>query len=120
MTHLSRELILEASDLTQAQVDVPEWGGFVMVRTMTGVDRNAFEQSVVKVQLDGTREQDLTNVRVNLIALTAVDEAGNLLFSKDDVARLGTKSSKALNRVFEASSELNALGDTAIEEATKN
>ena len=120
MTHLSRELILEASDLTQAQVDVPEWGGFVKLRMMTGLERSVFEQSMVTVKVDGTREQDLTNVRVNLIALTAVDEAGNLLFSQHDVARLGTKSSKALNRVFEASSELNALGDTAVEDAAKN
>jgi hypothetical protein len=120
MTHLSRELILEASDLTQAQVDVPEWGGFVKLRMMTGLERSVFEQSMVTVKVDGTREQDLTHVRVNLVALTAIDEAGNLLFSKDDVARLGTKSSKALNRVFEASTELNALGDTAVKNAVKN
>jgi len=120
MTHLSRELILEASDLTQAQVDVPEWGGFVKLRMMIGLERSVFEQSMVTVKVDGTREQDLTNVRVNLVALTAIDEAGNLLFSKDDVARLGTKSSKALNRVFEASTELNALGDTAVKNAVKN
>ncbi len=117
---LSRDQILEASDLRSQLAEVPEWGGAVLVRTMTGADRDAFENSMVSVRPDGTREQNLTNFRTKLVALTVVDDAGNLLFSADDLARLAAKSALAIDRVFLVAQSINGLGAQAVETAAKN
>jgi hypothetical protein len=117
---LSRDQILEASDLRSQPTDVPEWGGAVIVRTMTGADRDAFENGMVSVRADGSREQNLTNFRAKLVALTVVDDAGDLLFSTDDLARLAAKSAVALQRVFEVAQSINGLGAQAVETAAKN
>jgi hypothetical protein len=117
---LSRDQILEASDLRSQLAEVPEWGGAVLVRTMTGADRDAFENSMVSVKPDGTREQNLTNFRTKLVALTVVDDAGNLLFSADDLARLAAKSALAIDRVFVVAQSINGLGAQAVETAAKN
>jgi len=44
---LTRDAILEAQDLQHEEVYIPEWGGSVRVRTLTGAERDAFEQSIV-------------------------------------------------------------------------
>jgi hypothetical protein len=117
---LTRDQILEASDLKTAVVDVPEWGGSVTVRTMTGADRDAFEQTLVITDGKGGQIRDISNLRVKLLAMTMVDDAGNLLFSESDIAPLAKKSAVALERVFKAANTLNGTDDAAEGEAVKN
>ena len=45
---LSRDDILKAADNEPEEVDVPEWGGSVLVRGMTGRERDAFEVSLMQ------------------------------------------------------------------------
>jgi hypothetical protein len=117
---LTRDQILEANDLKTEEVQVPEWGGSVKIRTMTGADRNAFEASMVTTSPDGTRKADMSNLKAKLCAVTIVGDDGNLLFSADEVGRLAMKSAAALERVFDAAQALNALGAKAEDEAAKN
>lgn len=117
---LTRDQILEASDLKTQEVDVPEWGGTVIVRTMTGTARNAFEASIMKTMPDGTRQSDMTNMRAKLIAVTVVGDDGNLLFTPEEADIIAQKSSAALEKVFEAAQALNLMGVKAEAEAAKN
>lgn len=119
MTTLNRDQILEANDLTLESVDVPEWGGSVMVRAMTGADRDAFDASNVK-EVDGKLVSDYTNLCVKLVARTIVDEAGNRIFSDDDMSALGRKSAAALDRVYRVAQRLNMVGAQGAAEAGKN
>ena len=48
-TMLTREQILGSDDLKRQTVAVPEWGGDVFVRMLTGGERDAFEVSAVDV-----------------------------------------------------------------------
>ena len=48
MVYLSREEILSVHDIVTEEVDVPEWGGIVRVRGMSGVQRDAFEASLIQ------------------------------------------------------------------------
>lgn len=118
--NLTKDQILEANDLQNQPVQVPEWGGTVFVRSMTGADRDAFEASMVTINPDGSRVPDMRNLRSKLVALTLVDEAGNRLFDVADIPRLALKSAAALERVFEAAQRLNGLGAKAEEDAVKN
>ena len=110
---LTREQILQSDDLPRETVQVPEWGGEVQVRTMTGTDRDAFEASLIG------KEGRLENVRARLVSLTLCDESGSRLFSDGDITALGGKSAKALDRVFAVSQRLNGIGTDQVD-AAKN
>jgi hypothetical protein len=116
---LTKAQILAADDLPRKQVDVPEWGGSVFVRTMSGTERDAWEMSLVEFR-EGQRIEHLENVRAKLVAFTAIDESGARLFTDSDVLALGRKSAKALDRVYEAAQELNRLDRRSIEGDLKN
>ena len=117
---LTKDQILEANDLKTQSVEVPEWGGSVLVRTMSGTDRDAFEASMITLSPDGTRKPNMTHMRAKLVALTVVDDAANRLFDASDVDRLALKSASALERVFEAAQRINGLGVDAQDDIAKN
>jgi len=116
---LTREAILAAEDLPTEQVPVPEWKGDVLVRSLTGVERDAFEESLYTGQ-GKDRQQNLSNLRARLAALTVVDENGNRVFSDDDAAQLGEKSAAALDVVFSVAQRLSGLSARDVEKLTKN
>lgn len=116
MKVLSAEDILKAEDRRLESVDVPEWGGRVFVRTMDGVERDQFDAA----SLGPDDKTELANYRARLVAATACDEAGELLFSAGQVAALGKKSSAALIRVFVKAQDLNLMGGEAAKELKKN
>ncbi|CAJ8906377.1 hypothetical protein ISF62_18215 [Burkholderia pseudomallei] len=118
---LSKADIFGSSDLTTETVDVPEWGGAVIIRTMTGTQRDAYEASLMKRGPTGAYEVDTVNMRAKLIAYTAVDDAGALLFdSAADVAELAGKNAAALERLFVVAQRLNGLAATSTADAEKN
>lgn len=116
---LDKESILAAEDLRTEEVQVPEWGGSVYVRTLTGKERDAWEATL----LDGTgrnRRVKLDNIRASLAAATICDAQGKQLFGPEDVAALGEKSALALDRVFEVAQRLNGLTGEDVEELVGN
>lgn len=115
MEILSKEQILGADDLVVEQVEVPEWGGAVLVRTMTGKERDRFEELTYH---DGGA--DLDNMRARLVSLTVVNEQGGAVFTEDDITALGKKSSKALDRVLDKARELNGLTREDLQALLKN
>lgn len=116
---LNRDDILNAKDIETEEVKVPEWGGSVLVRTMTGAGRDAFEQGIVASRVEN-KQKNIETIRARMVALSVVDESGNLLFTDEDIPALGKKSAKALDRVYSVCSRLNALLDGDVEELAKN
>lgn len=114
MGFLSKDLILSADDLKKEEIDVPEWGGKVCIRTMRGEERDSFEQSIFDGQ--GTVKDKLDNVRARLLVLVLVDEAGNRLFTDQDIPALGKKSAGVLDRLFEVAKRLNRISRKDVEE----
>jgi len=119
MALLTKDAILQAQDLPTESVHVPEWSGDVLVRALTGAERDAFEQSIVEQKGKSTK-MNLQNMRAKLVALTVVDEGGNRLFTDADAKLLGKKSALALNRVFEVAQKLSGLTPEDVEELAKN
>ena len=117
MTILKREEIFGFKDIKTEVVEVPEWGGSVIVKCMTGSERDEFEQSCLS--RDGKR-LTLDNIRAKLICKTVVDEDGNKLFSTADVESLGAKSAVALDRIFTVAQKLSGMTKEDIDELTKN
>jgi hypothetical protein len=116
MALLSREQILTASDIRTEDVEVPEWGGSVRVRALTGVERDAYETTIVNIRSDGSKVMNLRNLRARLVAVSCVDEDGNRLFTDADAMELGNRSASALERVFDVAQKLSGLSASDVEE----
>ena len=113
---LTRKQILEAKDLIKQKVEVPEWGGEVYVRMMTGSERDSFERGIINED----RTANLSNIRAKLCALTIVDESGNRIFTDEDVKEIGEKSALVLDRIFQVAQNLNGISPADVEDLAKN
>jgi hypothetical protein len=118
MALLSKHDIMTVDDLKVEEVSVPEWGGSVLVRTLTARERDEFESSTVDKK---SGKPNLENFRAKLVGLCLVDENGKRLFeSRADVTMLGNKSVAALQRVFNKAQELNGFSEEDVEELTED
>lgn len=116
---LSRDAILGASDIKTEDVSVPEWGGTVRVRGLDAKQRDEFESGLIET-VGKTQRITMRNARARLAALSIVGEDNEPLFSPADVFLLGEKSGAALDRVFAVASRLSGIGDSDMDELTKN
>jgi hypothetical protein len=118
MKILTKDQKLAAEDLKKEPVEVPEWGGAVIVSTMTGAARDAFEYEVYGMKGE---DKNIENIRAKIVAAAVVDENGDPMFKGSaDVVALGRKSVKALDRVFTVAKRLNGIGAKDMEELEKN
>jgi len=124
---LSRDDILKADDLQTRDVDVPDWGGTVRVRALSGKERDAYEASCMierpAVGADGKRirgqlemHRSLLNIRAKLVVRAVIGEDGQRLFKDTDAAALGEKSGAVLDKLFDVAAELSGLTAEDVEE----
>ena len=114
--YLCRETILNANDIKTEEVNVPEWGGVVLVKSLTGSEKDKYEQSIYSIK-DGA---NYNNIRAKFVALSICDEDLKPIFGSADIEALGQKSAIALNRVFEVAQKLSGLTSADVEELEKN
>ena len=117
MALLTRDQILQAQDLKTQDIEVPEWGGTVRISMMTGRSRDLYEAGLFKGK---DNDSNYDNLRAKYLSYCLVNEAGDLIFTMQDVVELGKKSAVALERVFEAANKLNGTSDEGMEELAKN
>lgn len=111
VVYLTRDEILGVDDRLYEDVPVPEWGGTVRVRGLQGNERDRWETTLLD-----KRQQIRENPRAKLVQMCIIDDRGQLLFSREDIAALGRKSAAALSRVFEVAQRLSGLDDKDMEE----
>lgn len=119
MINLTRELILKAQDLKRESAEVPEWGGTLFIRGMSGAERDAFETSLFS---KNGAERIFTgdNIRAKLLVRCIVDDKGERLFGDDDVAALGQRNAATLDRLYDIAQRLSGIGNAELETAVKN
>jgi hypothetical protein len=118
---LGRDDILRADDLRTEEVDVPEWGGAVRVKALTGAERDRYEASIAGDRSKGKdKGLRLENARARMVALCVVDAAGKAIFEPADVPHLGRKSAAALDRVFDVALRLAGMRDEDVEELVED
>jgi hypothetical protein len=113
---LSKDQILQAQDIKTEKVFVPEWGGEVNVKTLTGEERDRFEQSL----FGDKSEKKMNNIRAKLCAASIVDDAGKQIFTEADIAAIGGKSANALDAVFAVAQRLSGLSKSDVDALVKN
>lgn len=109
MTLLNGDDILNADDLEVEDVPVPEWGGTVRVRGLTGAERDSFEMRMAVARNKGSLEQ--LDFRASVAGRCMVDEDGERLFTDGQLPQLARKSGAALDRVFEVVQRLSGMED---------
>jgi uncharacterized membrane protein YuzA (DUF378 family) len=119
MSLLSKSDIFGADDRRTEDVHVPEWGGTVRLRGLSGAERDAYEASLQK-QVNGKPVQDLRNFRARLVALSAINEEGLPLFEQNEVAALAGRSSAALSRLFDVACRLSGITDDDVKDLEGN
>lgn len=105
---LSKAKILAADDNKLETVPVPEWGGDVCIKVLTGTDRDAFEEAY--------SDQKMKNFRSRFLVLTLCDDKGARLFTEKEVDDLGKKSAVVLARLFDKAWSLNAFRSEDVQE----
>ncbi|WP_176307906.1 hypothetical protein [Burkholderia ambifaria] len=110
---LNRDQILGALDLKTESVDVPEWGGMVLVSVMSGAARDALMEEVAN-------PQKASRFQAVMVAATVVGENGKALFTADDVDALTGKNPEVMARVVSVAMRINGIGQKAVEETAKN
>jgi hypothetical protein len=116
---LTREEIFAAKDTKIEAVEIPEWGGTVYVRSMSGRSRDRFDAS----QFDPATGKAIARTddfRARYAVLVVCDEAGNLLFTDADIPLLTERSSIALGKILDAGLNVNGQTQDAVEELEKN
>ncbi len=106
---VSKSQIISADDRESRIVEVPEWGGSVRIIAVTPAILREVRSSAPKSGTDET-------FGYRLMVQSIVDEDGNPIFTKDDIAALEGKSEAAIKRVMESINELNGWTKNSKEE----
>lgn len=108
-----RELLTseKATKIPRERLELPELGGFVYVKGMTGAERDEFEKSCrdVKGRLRG-------NTRARLAVRTVINEDGSRVFSDDDIQTVGRIRVDVLQKIFNLAQKLSGISDADVEE----
>lgn len=113
---LDRAAILTAEDIEHRIVPVPEWGGAVRVRGMTGSERDSYDAESYRMGQAGAAA--ITDFRVRRVARCLVDADGKRLFTDADVVALGKKNGAVIDRLDDVVAELSGLGEAATKKAS--
>jgi hypothetical protein len=115
---LTREELLAPREMPREKIDVPELGGSVYVRALSGLERDAFEADVFYSREKGAA--GLRNMRARLAVRCLCDERGTLLMTPEDADALGRQHSHAIDVMFQTAQRLNGIGDHALTDIKGN
>lgn len=96
--------ILAAADIRYEVVDIPEWGGRVRLRTLTGDESVKFTETVEK-------NKGKSGGAALIISLAAVDDDGKAIFTEDQVKALQAKSLRPLNVLQKVIMKMNGFDE---------
>lgn len=120
MNLLDKAALLKAASqsLPIEKVDVPELGGFVYVRGMSGTERDGWETSLI-VRKGKNQSINTENVRAKLLVRVLCDESGTRLFDNGDAVALGGLRVDVLTSLYEVAQRLSGVSDKDVDELGK-
>lgn len=119
MACLTGDQIREAArnaKIDRALLVVPELGGEIYVRGMSGKERDRFEEGLRIRTGKKAGQSDLQNFRAKLAVKVIVDENGERLLADNDSDLFGRLPSGVLDRIISKCSDLSGKAETEIED----
>ena len=118
---LNKNQILSANDLTTKTVSVPEWGGEVMIRELTGRQRDILEGLFAsRINPKTGAVLSTKDLRAKMVIMSVIGEDGEYIFADKDTEDVSGKSARALDRIVDAVQAMNGLNETDVEEKAGN
>lgn len=114
---LTEEQILAALDRYEVetrQLRIPELGGTVYVREMSGQIRNRLEATYATIRNGGDSKQ-LDKITAQIVAYCTVDEAGKPIMTMNAAQRVVSKMQKVAFRIRDTALELSATNEDDVE-----
>jgi len=116
MATLTLDQILAANDMgLLGPIMVPEWGGDVYIRVMSVGERDSYERKWI-----GKKDTGIDNFRAEYLSRCLCDDKGALLFTRDKVDLLASKSGAVVSRLFDQALKHNNMTSEDVEELAKN
>jgi len=109
--------ILAADDIREEEIDVPEWGCSVLIRTFTR--RQVSDMTKRATHRDRYTQKDVIH-NAELEALTFVEGVADPKFTFEDYEQLQDKSISAMIRIVKAINNLSGLSEEAVQDAVKS
>ena len=127
MKALTRAEIVKKTHGYQTEwVDIPEWGGKVLVRELTAEEVTKIGVAAIHTGegLDPTvaavRIEDIATVLPQVVSWTVVDEDLNSILSETDIKAMSGNSMEAIQTLAEKAFELSGLLEDEDEEPDPN
>lgn len=111
--------ILALDDRQTEVVAVPEWGMRVILQSLTGDERDDVDEWIQAHRDEGGNVRQ-AGFRTFLVAKSAVNSRGKLLFTPAQVEELGRKNHLAILRLAEVSARLSKMNQGDVEEAAED
>jgi len=117
---LGRDDILAASDLPPERLQIPEWGGAVYVRGLTVAEADEHNRRLVLLMRARQDEEERAppEVRAWVLMIAVVDAGGRRLFTDADLPRLGGKSRRAVEPIYDRVLQISGMMPEAMQVAT--
>jgi hypothetical protein len=117
--NITKDTLLGYKGPAPTPVDVPQLGGQVFLRVMSGTERDAFESESYKVNGKSV-ELNRANFRARLLVKCLADEAGVRMLADDDAAALGKLPADLLDVLATKASAINGMSAKDCEDLAKN
>jgi hypothetical protein len=111
MARLTREQVLNAKDIQQQEIEVKEWGGTVLVQSLSALQR----RQIIKSCTDKDGILDPVKFQTAVIVAACVDPK----FERADIDALSEKKAGIIAKLAESIAEVSGFSVTP-EEAEKN
>lgn len=108
MALLSKSQVLAAEDDNYQVVDIPEWGGEIRIRGLTGAEWakvSAFDKDAQRQKLQPVCTDAL------MVVMGAIDDRGMALFTEGDLPSLSKMNAGILRYLSERIFRLSGIGD---------
>jgi len=116
---LTKEQILQKRELKTKVIKVPEWGGEVIIRELTGAERDQLEMESIDIK-NGVVTPNYKNQRARIIQKVLVDEKGKSLFKRNEIEALGETSAAGLETIYKAVQKMNGLTEREVDNSIEN
>jgi hypothetical protein len=124
---LTREQFLSRKPRTIEKVEIPELSDHVFVRSLTGAERDAWEDAnLIRKHGEGKRRLELSfdvrvqNSKAHLVCISLCDESGNRTLQDGDVAAVGDQPAIIVNRIADVCMRISGLTEQDLEDSVKN
>lgn len=114
---LTADEIFAAKDIIEVEVPVPQWGGWVRIRTLSQKQSADLRKKSTRIN-PATKQAELDNEALEqLLFIEGVIEPK---FTMADYGRLSEKSMAAVTKVLKAIMDASGFSSESVDEATKS